>query len=145
MSRQHYIEQLFATMGQIMKLVESQSAAIHDDKRATIMQFSALKFIKLHPNSTVSELAAQLQVSKSSATQLIERLESARLLQRHFDTQDRRIVRLLITAAGEEKFQELKKIFFAKLTGVFAHIPETDLQELVRIQTDLVESLRQSK
>lgn len=142
MSRQQYIEQLFTTMGQIRKLVESQSVELHEEKRATIMQFSALKFIKLHANCTVSDVAAQLHLSKSSATQLIERLETGGFVTRIIDTDDRRIVRLEITTAGEEEFQKLKKIFFAKLSKVFAHIPEADLKELVRIQSSLVESLR---
>ena len=76
MNKQHYIEQLFNTMGQLHKFLDAQTQESHDERIATFMQFSALKFLIEKKLSTVGDIAGQLKLSKSSATQLIERLVS---------------------------------------------------------------------
>ena len=145
MNKQQYIEQLFSTMGQIRKLLESQAQESHEERTATIMQFSALKYLRDHKHSTVGDVAMQLKLSKSSATQLIERLVKADLVERVDDTEDRRIVRIVITSAGEQKFIELKKKFIAKMGKIFSKIPDEDLQELIRIHTNLIATLQKEQ
>src|SRR5437868_5507394 len=102
MSKQQYIEQLFNTMSQLRKLLESKAQESHEERTATMMQFSALKFLRTAKNSTVGDIAGQLKLSKSSATQLIERLVKAGFVKRLNDREDRRIVHLTITSAGEQ-------------------------------------------
>ena len=143
MSRQKYIEQLFNTMGQLRKVLESRAQMIKDEKTATIMQYSALKFLKLNKNSTVSNLAIYLRLSKSSATQLIERLVKMTLVERVPDKKDRRIIHLTITTEGEQKIIELRKKFMNKMEKVFSKIPEEDLKELIRIHTNLINALQE--
>ena len=143
MSRQIYIEQLFNTMGQLRKVLESRAQMIKDEKTATIMQYSALKFLKLNKNSTVSNLAIYLRLSKSSATQLVERLVKVNLVERGPDKNDRRIIHLTITSEGEQKIIELRKKFINKMKKIFSKIPEEDLKELIRIHTNLIEAIRE--
>jgi DNA-binding MarR family transcriptional regulator len=143
MNRQIYIEQLFNTMGQLRKVLESRAQMIKDEKTATIMQYSALKFLKLNKNSTVSNLAIYLRLSKSSATQLVERLVKVNLVERGPDKNDRRIIHLTITSEGEQKIIELRKKFINKMKKIFSKIPEEDLKELIRIHTNLIEAIRE--
>jgi DNA-binding MarR family transcriptional regulator len=143
MSRQIYIEQLFNTMGQLRKVLESRAQMIKDEKTATIMQYSALKFLKHNKNSTVSNLALYLRLSKSSATQLVERLVKVNLVERVSDKNDRRIIHLTITPVGEQKIIELRKKFINKIEKIFSKIPEEDLKELIRIHTNLIDALRE--
>lgn len=145
MGKQKYIEQLFNTMGQLRKLLASQTNESHQEKAATIMQYSALKFLKNTKNSTVGDIAGHLKLSKSSATQLIERLVKADLVTRIQDQKDRRIVHLSITSVGEQKVIALKKKFMDKFSKILSKIPEEDLIELIRIHTNLIETLQKEQ
>lgn len=142
MNKQKYLEQLFNTMSQLRKLLENQAQESHEDRTATMMQFSALKFLKDNKNSTVGDIAGHLRLSKSSATQLIERLVKVKLVQRIDDQEDRRLVRLVITSNGEQEIVNLRKRFMDKMSKIFTNVPDEDLKELVRIHTKLIETLQ---
>ena len=145
MNKQYYIEQLFNTFGQLHKFLDAQTQESHDERIATFMQFSALKFLIEKNLSTVGDIAGQLKLSKSSATQLIERLVKAKLVKRMDDQKDRRIVRLTITLAGEREIINLKKKFIAKMSKILSKIPEQDLRELVRIHINLIDTLQKEQ
>ena len=136
------LELLFNTMTQLGKLISQHTHLSHEEKAATLLQFSALKFIRDNKNTTVSDLAEKLQLSKSSATQLSERLVKSSSVKRINDTSDRRIVRLEITEAGREQIVELKRKMIEKMKKVFSKIPAKDIRELIRIHNDLIETLK---
>ncbi len=145
MSKQQYIEQFVSTISQLRKLLETTSHVSHVEKAWTIMQYSALKFFKNNKDSTVGDLAKYLKISKSSATQLIERLEKTGLVRRTHDQHDRRIVRLTVTAEGLQKITELKKTYLEKMGKIFSNVPDNDLQELIRIHKELIQSLQKEE
>lgn len=145
MNKQLYIDQLFNTMGQLRKLLETQTQESHEEKSATIMQYSALVFLKRNKSATVGEVAFHLKLSKSSATQLIERLAKASLVGRVNDQDDRRIVRIAITSAGEQQIVFLKKKFMEKMGRIISKIPDEDLKQLIRIHTNLIETIQKEQ
>ncbi len=138
-------EQLFNTMLQLGKLMSQHTQQTHEERTATILQFSALNFIKEQPSATISDLSVPLQLSKSSATQLVERLVKLGLVGRINDTEDRRIIRLSITENGEKEFAALKKKMMDKMQRIFSKIPAKDLRELIRIHTNLIETLKKEQ
>ena len=136
------IEQLFGTMLQLGKLMSQQAQETHEEKAATMLQFLTLQSLKERPNGTVTDLCNFLNLSKSSATQLIERLVKSDLVQRVDDPQDRRIIRLSITKSGEKESVALKKKLMDKMLKIFSKVPAKDLRELIRIHTNLIETLK---
>lgn len=139
------IEHLFNIMLQLGKLMSQHAQETHEEKTATMLQLSALHYLKEQPNGTVTDLAEFLNLSKSSTTQLIERLVKASLVERINDKKDRRIIRLFITKNGEKEFTVLKKRLMEKMQKIFSKIPAEDLCELIRIQTNLVETLKKEQ
>ena len=139
------IEQLFSTLLQLGKLMSQHTQETHEERTSTMLQFSALQFLKEQSNGTVTELAKYLKLSKSSATQLVERLEKAGLVERINDQEDRRIVRLVITQGGEKELISLKEKLIGKMKKIFSKIPAQDIRELIRIHTNLIESLRKEQ
>src|SRR4051812_28021184 len=109
MTKQEYIDQLFDTMNQLRKAIGSQTQESHEEKFATMMQYSALVNLQNNKNATVGDIARHLKLSKSSSTQLVERLVKSGFVDRISDKDDRRVVRISITAVGEEHVLELKK------------------------------------
>jgi MarR family transcriptional regulator, organic hydroperoxide resistance regulator len=145
MNKNSDIEQFFSITMQFGKLISRYTQETHEEKNATMLQLIALEFLKEQPNGTVSELAEFLKLSKSSTTQLTERLVKANLAERIHDKEDRRIVRLVITNNGEKKFVALKKELMGKMKKVFYKVPSRDLRELIRIFTNLTETLKKEQ
>lgn len=142
MARASDLEKLFNTMLQFGKLMSQSTQETHEERTATMLQFSALHFLKDQPNDTVTNLATSLKLSKSSATQLIERLVKLSLVKRTHDSEDRRVIRLNITEKGKKECIILKRQMIQKMQKFFSKIPAKDLKELVRIHTNLVKTLR---
>lgn len=135
------MEELFATMLQLGKLMSKDTSFNHENKAATMLQFQALRFVLENKNTAVSDLGTSLNLSKSSATQLIERLVKGKFLKRIHDETDRRIVRLTITKSGKQEYETLKQKMLEKVTKIFSNLPEEDIKELIRIHKKLLTQL----
>lgn len=135
-----HIEELFNTIFQF-KTVVANLYSEAEDGRATMLQFSALNHIQENPNLSVAEVGRLLHLSKSSSTQLIERLEKAGFTKRVQDKKDRRITHLSISGTGKKELKESKKKMLAKMGIIFSHLPEKDILDLVRIHKTLLNKL----
>lgn len=139
------IEKLFNTMMQLGKLMSQRTQESQEESAATMLQFSALSYVNEAEGRTVTDLAQFLKLSKSSATQLVERLVSSAVLLRKTDDNDKRITRLELTQKGKDEMVVMRKKFIATMKDAFADIPKKDILELIRIHTDMIESLKTKK
>jgi DNA-binding MarR family transcriptional regulator len=135
------IEELVETMMQLGKLI-SQEMHQSSDKSTTLLQVLSLKYLSDHKECTIGDFAEHLTLSKSSATQLIERLVNGNLIDRVDDIHDRRIIRLKLTAKGKKEFEELTKKKMEKMKKILSHVPQKDIKELIRIHKELIENLQ---
>ncbi|HVZ67660.1 MAG TPA: MarR family winged helix-turn-helix transcriptional regulator [Patescibacteria group bacterium] len=135
-------EQLFASMLQLSKLISQYTQETREERIATVLQFSALNLVKDQHETAISDISKSLQLSKSSATQLIERLVKLGLVKRISDPEDRRIIRLEITKNGDAELHKLRLKLINKMKRVFSKIPAKDIRELIRIHTNLIETLK---
>jgi DNA-binding MarR family transcriptional regulator len=142
MQQQTHIEQAFASIGQLKKLLEGWHQDASVQKNTTAMQFFALHFIHATPNSTIGDVAAYMKLSKSSATQLVERMVRLSLIERTQDTDDRRIIHLTLTSTGDQQLGQMKQEFFSR---ILAKVPVEDLQALTRINTKLITILQEER
>lgn len=76
----------------------------------TPAQYQLLLAIKGHPGGlspTVGDLAGYLLLRHHSAVELIDRAETAGLVRRRGDDDDGRVIRVRLTAKGEERLSQL--------------------------------------
>ena len=76
----------------------------------TPAQYQLLLAVKGHPGGvppTVGDLAGYLLLKHHSAVELIDRAETAGLVRRRGDDDDGRVIRVLLTARGEERLSQL--------------------------------------
>lgn len=100
----------------------------------TSQQFWLLRHLGTYGPSSVSDLAAGLGVSPSSATIAVKRLERSGLVLRLRDTADERVVRVFLTASGNEQLNEWRGRRRDALSGLLATLDADErcrLQELV--------------
>lgn len=114
-------------------------------KALTILQTQALKFIKSHPKTSVGSLVNELNITFSAATQLTNRLVDGGWISRENNPNDRRGVTISLTTKGEKQLGAFTKKLFSTQYAVFTSIPERDLKEMVRIFTNILDSLHHAK
>lgn len=81
-------------------------------------RYQALLAIRAKPGDalvSVGELAELLLIKPNTAAELVNRLETAGLIERVRDPADRRRALLSLTAAGAAKLDEVAQVHFAKL------------------------------
>lgn len=110
--------------------------------RLSPAQFHAINILCHKVSLPMSELAAELKISKQQLTPLVARLIEYNLVVRKPDESDRRIIRIEITEEGRNIFKalfvEIRRNFTEKLSSV----PEDELDELAHMLTRMQEILK---
>ncbi|HIE11817.1 MAG TPA: MarR family transcriptional regulator [Desulfotomaculum sp.] len=94
---------------------------------------------------TVTEIAAAMGVSPSAITTTVDRLSDSGLVARDRGQEDRRVVHLSLTAAGEEATRQAKAIRDSLLRRYFEQLPVEDVASMVRICDALLGILKQDE
>ncbi|MEA4923697.1 MAG: MarR family transcriptional regulator [Syntrophomonadaceae bacterium] len=93
-------------------------------------QFHALSALYRRGPLPMSEIAAELKISKQQLTPLIGKLIDNGMVIRRADSQDRRIIVIEISETGKDAFEHLKLKIKKNIIAKLANLPEEDLQEL---------------
>lgn len=117
------------------------SAAIHllrrlrredDASGLPAPQLSALSVIVFGGPITLGALAAAEQVRPPTITRLVEKLESAGLVERTSDPSDKRVSRLAATAKGVKLLHDGRRRRVARLTASLAALPATERNAIAK-------------
>src|SRR5277367_209349 len=103
-------------------------------------QASALGTLNRLGSPTLGELAAAEQVQPPTVTRLVTSLENAGLVARETDGDDRRVVRVRITADGRRNLQRIRSLKNAYLNRRLAALDPAE-QQLAEAMTSLLEHL----
>jgi len=97
----------------------------------TLPQLQAMRYIWLHKNATVGEVAEGLDISYPSATNMLNRLVRKGLVTRHGNPADRRFVEVQLTEKGERLTRQVEEERAARLKQVLDEMHPEDKQALV--------------
>ena len=103
----------FAVQGALGRI-----AAAHDLSIAATRLLGILR----DRRPTIKELAALLQLDKSSVTGLVDRAQERGLVTRTASTLDRRSVQVAITTAGQELVDQVQAAFEAEIAVLIAEL-----------------------
>lgn len=79
---------------------------------------------------SMKELAQKLNVTNGAITQMIDGLESKKLIERQVDAKDRRLVRIKLARSTQTTFRKIKKSYAEKAEQIFAVFNDTELAQL---------------
>ena len=126
---------------EIMKgFARKQNNEIYKGK-ITLPQLLILELLSRRGASKMTDLAKFMKVTTAASTGIVERLVRQGYVQRAYDQDDRRIVRIRLNAKGTEL---LKKIIHQRTQSVikiFSQISEDDRAEYLRILTQVKDIL----
>lgn len=100
--------------------------------RLSHAQFLQLRYLLWNPGATVGELAGKLGISRPAATQGVDRLVRRGLVRRIGDADDRRRVKLRLTARGEALIRRTLSDMQRELDAIVARMEPDDREALVR-------------
>lgn len=104
-------------------------------------QLWALAEILERPRLTVTELAKAMSIHQSTASNLLEKLESQGFIMRTRSSEDRRVVLLSLTLRGEEILRQAPPPYRGVLSDALLKLDETSLGELHARLEQLVATL----
>jgi DNA-binding MarR family transcriptional regulator len=111
----------------------------------TVAQFDVLAQVGAAEGLSQQDLAERLLVTKGNVCGLIDRLERLGLVARQPDPVDRRVNRLVLTAAGRRLYAEVVPAQEALLAERFAALPAAHQYDLLALLRTLDHALRGSE
>lgn len=107
----------------------------------TVPQLWALESLARQEACPMHEMAQQLEISRPSATQLIDRLIHQGFVTRQHDPSDRRVVRVLITAKGRKVLQDIWEQKRRTLVKVFSQLSAAERSQYLATLERVVDIL----
>ena len=108
----------------------------------TLAEFEYLRAIGLQEHKQtdahdhgqhLQHVVAQMQVSKASASAMVLKLETAKLVRRFPCQMDARAQHIVLTPAGRDRLEKGEAIFATAARAVLADLPDADRAALVAI------------
>lgn len=107
----------------------------------TLPQLWTLEYLSRHGGALMSELADFLEISRPAATGLADRLIAQGLVRRENVKEDRRVVRINITAKGKKTASNIWEQKRRTLVEVFSQISPRDREQYLLILEQVVHIL----
>jgi len=126
----------------LFKLVRDFKGSMSDNfvhSHLTMLQCQALECVKKKAGMHMGDIASHFATTMPTATALVNKLITAKLVSRENDTKDRRIIKITLTKAGEKLLREVNKQRANKMKKLLSYLPQRDKTELLRILEILAE------
>lgn len=117
---------MFAAFFRAAALVEPLQREIAARHGIALADLHALRVLELTGAVPVSHLGAELGLRRSSATNLVDRLERAGLVDRATDRQDRRVTLVRLSPAGLEALESFEIVRQSDLVPRLLALDETE-------------------
>ncbi len=97
----------------------------------SLVHLNVLTALEAEGPLAMKRLAEAMDVSDASATGIVDRMEKRGLVERRHDTEDRRVVRVYPTPAGEQVFSDMAAHRRGMLSKVLAELKEEEMEALL--------------
>jgi DNA-binding MarR family transcriptional regulator len=104
----------------------------------TDAQWKPLWLLKVGRATTANELAREMDIDAGAVTRMVDRLEAKGMLERARSGDDRRVVNLRLTKAGEATAAEVPHVLAAVNNDLLKGFSESDWKQLRRLLGQLV-------
>jgi len=131
-----FSQELDQTIGYIHRLVSSviklRTDALMQGK-ITFPQHIALEILSVEKSLKMKAVAKALRVSLPAATGLINRLVVMKMVERVYDTNDRRVIHIILTPKGKETLERIRKTRRKAIEEIFGVLSQEERQTYLGI------------
>ena len=131
-------DQALISLRRILKAVDAQARTLARDTSLTPSQIVVLKELSAKESAQPGELARSAGLKQATISILLDRLQERGLVQRTRGDEDRRTVRVRITADGLRVLAEAPDLLQTQFGGRFAQLPEWEQAYINAALTRLV-------
>ena len=111
-------------------LVGSLPTEVPGVGRVTPDQFALLAHLRDRAPATMGEVATARSIAINTATAIVDRLVAQGWIERRADPQDRRLVMVTLTAAGQHFVSDLLELRQRRLRSLLEHLSGAELHAL---------------
>lgn len=101
----------------------------------TPSQWGVLRVIHMRERVSTKELAAQLDISSSAATQLVDGLVENGNLKRSDNPDDRRSQYIELSGPAKKHMKLMRKLYLKRLSELFSGLSDAELEQYLRLCT----------
>ena len=134
------VDRALRVYGEAINLVEPLRVRFWHEHGLTVAQMSLLFVLHEDDRQSIGELANALHTRPATVTGLVDRLERPGYVHRGDDEEDRRVVRVAITAKGRSVLEEIRSEGRAFMHRAFVVLGEARVAALADLLTELVDA-----
>lgn len=136
-----HVADIEKSLRHIAAIIKQKGREILNQYAITPPQFVGLQWLYELGDMTIGELSAKMYLACSTTTDLIDRMEKNKLVERVKDPADRRVVRIHLLAEGERIIQEVILKRQAYLRDMFETFSEEETalfeKSLLKLQHEM--------
>ncbi|HWY80190.1 MAG TPA: MarR family transcriptional regulator [Candidatus Sulfotelmatobacter sp.] len=110
----------------------------------SVLQIHTLNFLKQQNNAQMSEIAEYFHIEMPSATSLLNKLVALQLVKRQNDKNDRRMVRVTLTEAGNELLEKAMEEKLIHIEKMLSYLTDKEQHELLRLLEKLNDRIEEN-
>ena len=114
----------------------------HGDKKITRLQWTLLRHVGRTEHCTMGSLAEHFNVSMSTVSQMIDRLENWGYVKRGSSVRDARVKIVSLTEKGEKNIQEVRTVYLKQLTDGLSSFSGDQQDVFIGFLQQLAENLK---
>ncbi|HYH02673.1 MAG TPA: MarR family transcriptional regulator [Bacillota bacterium] len=100
------------------------------EEQLTQVQLACMRFVHLHPEPSVGDIADGLAISDAASAKLIDRLVKKGILTREEDPADRRVLKIKLTAPGIKLLETVNRIEHNQFEKIINGMPAESVKAL---------------
>ena len=131
--RKQHIEQLTEKVHSFRRLIAPDNQAACGEECLAPSQWLALLMVKRQEGIGIKELAAQLGISSSAATQIVDGLVAKGFLNRQPSLEDRRALCLSLPEGARQQIEAMEQQRLQKLEAVFSALDDIEFQTFLNL------------
>jgi DNA-binding MarR family transcriptional regulator len=126
------------------RLMKGEMSYTNNLTHLSILQIQTLIFLKQNKDKDVpmSDIAEYFHIELPSATSLVNKLCDQKLVERHADQKDRRLVIIVLTQEGKTLLEQAMNQRRIKLEKILSYLSEKEKTDLLNIFRTLGERLQ---
>lgn len=121
----------------VLRTIFHYERSIARDYGLDFQQIYALQFLRRHPNARFTEIAAEMELPKFTASRLLNRLVDEGFLSKKQDQADRRNYYLHLEDKGEQVIQAIETASFTRISANIEGYSSDAIHELFEVAEHL--------
>ena len=136
------MEETYELIKEVFVLLDDGDRRCLQQYNLTPTQFYALHWSNSAEGKTLGEVSERLLCTRSNVTRVVDLLVRRGLLNRERDSEDRRVVRVYRTPAGQKLYEEVSRTYVDSIRERIAALSESEHATLQELLAPLKSSLK---